>query len=162
MLRLYAICLISILCSITVSLRASDDITSYPVSAPVAEYSFQKGYPLNFEWNNFALQADSGALMHNLELSFELLREEQLHRMPSYMVNVTGDNAGAFRLLPNGVHFTEPATIAVPYDDTLLPMGYKPKDIKTYYFDEDLAQWIMQITQKERFLRLLWAKKSFF
>ena len=28
--------------------------------------------------------------------------------------------------------------------------------------DEDLAQWIMQITQKKRFLRLLWVKKSFF
>ena len=30
-------------------------------------------------------------------------------------------------------------TIAIPYDDFLLPMGYKPKDIKTYYFDENLA-----------------------
>ena len=117
--------------------------------------TYEQYHPLNFGWNNFALQADSGTLMHDLEFSFELLREDQLHRMPSYMVNVTGDNAGAYRLLPNGVHFTEPATIAVPYDDTLLPMGYKPKDIKTYYFDEDLAQWIMQITQKVSFLRLL-------
>ena len=124
--------------------------------------TYEQYHPLNFGWNNFALQAGSETLIHDLELSFELLREEQLHHMSSYMVNVTGDNAGAFRLLPNGVHFTEPATIAVPYDDFLLPMGYKPKDIKTYYFDEDLAQWIMQITQKERFLRLLWVKKSFF
>ena len=31
------------------------------------------------------------------------------------------------------------AIIAIPYDDFLLPMGYKPKDIKTYYFDENLA-----------------------
>lgn len=37
----------------------------------------------------------------------------------------------------------------------LLPMGYKPKDIKTFYFDEDLAQWKVQNTQKVSFMRLL-------
>ena len=141
MLRLRIICIISIFSSIAVSLRASDDMTSFPVSTPIAEYSFQKGMLLNFGWDNFALQADSGALLHDLELSFELLREEQVPRMPSYMVNVTGDKVGAYRLLPNGVHFEEAATITVPYDEYLLPMGYKAKDVKTYYFDEELAQW---------------------
>lgn len=86
---------------------------------------------------------------------FALLPHGGEHRMPSYMVNVTGENVGAYRLLPNGVHFSEPATIAVPYDDFLLPIGYKPKDIKTFYFDEDLARWNVQNTQKVRFLHLL-------
>ena len=118
---------------------AAEETSQKSVASTALVQTFEQTRPLSFWWNNFALQADSGALMHNLELSFELLREDQLHRMPSYMVNVTGDNAGAYRLLPNGIHFSKPATIAIPYDDILLPMGYKPKDIKTYYFDENLA-----------------------
>ena len=105
------------------------------------EQAFKQSDAVDFQWGSFSLLADSGTLVHDLPFSFALIPNGGEHRMPSYMVNVTGENVGAYRLLPNGVHFSEPATIAVPYDDFLLPMGYNPKDIKTYYFDEDLAQW---------------------
>jgi len=141
MSRLHITCLISILCWLTLSLHASDNLPLSSVGTPFAERTFHQAEFIDFQWNSFALRADSGSLVHDLSVSFALLPHGGEHRMPSYMVNVTGDNAEAFRLLPNGVHFTEPATIAVPYDDFLLPMGYKPKDIKTFYFDEDLAQW---------------------
>ncbi|MBO7546498.1 MAG: hypothetical protein J6T19_07340 [Paludibacteraceae bacterium] len=94
---------------------------------------------------------------------FALLPHGGEHRMPSYMVNVTGENVGAYRLLPNGVHFSEPATIAVPYDDFLLPMGYNPKDIKTFYFDEDLTQWKHTNNAKSEFsASFVGKKRSFF
>ncbi|MBQ7672030.1 MAG: hypothetical protein IJS49_03010 [Paludibacteraceae bacterium] len=93
---------------------------------------------------------------------FALLPHGGEHRMPSYMVNVTGENVGAYRLLPNGVHFSEHATIAVPYDDFLLPMGYNPKDIKTYYFDEDLAQWKHTNNAKSEFSASFVGKKRGF
>ena len=105
------------------------------------EQAFKQSDAVDFQWGSFSLLADPGTLVHDLPFSFALIPNGGEHRMPSYMVNVTGENVGAYRLLPNGVHFSEPATIAVPYDDFLLPMGYNPKDIKTYYFDEELAQW---------------------
>ena len=105
------------------------------------EQAFKQSDAVDFQWGSFSLLADSGTLVHDLPFSFALIPNGGEHRMPSYMVNMTGENVGAYRLLPNGVHFSEPATIAVPYDDFLLPMGYNPKDIKTYYFDEELAQW---------------------
>ena len=93
---------------------------------------------------------------------FALLPHGGEHRMPSYMVNVTGENVGAYRLLPNGVHFSEPATIALPYDEFLLPMGYNPKDIKTYYFDEDLTQWKHTNNAKSEFSASFVGKKRGF
>ena len=141
MSRLHITCLISILCWLTLSLHASDNLSLSSVGTPVAEQTFRQAESIDFQWDSFALRADSGSLVHDLPFSFALLPHGGEHRMPSYMVNVTGENVGAYRLLPNGVHFSEPATITLPYDEFLLPMGYKPKDIKTYYFDEELAQW---------------------
>jgi len=50
----------------------------------------------------------------------------------------------------------------VPYDDFLLPMGYNPKDIKTYYFDEDLAQWKHTNNAKSEFSASFVGKKRGF
>ena len=109
---IYILGLFAVVSVTNIATAFAEEETSQKIVASTAlVQTFEQTHPLNFGWNNFALQADSEALMHDLELSFELLREEQLHRMPSYMVNVTGDNVGAYRLLPNGIHFSEPARL---------------------------------------------------
>ena len=58
--------------------------------------------------------------------------------MHSNMENVCLLSEGG-RLLPNGVHFSEdtPALITMTYDPARIPMGYTPKDIYTYYSDDN-------------------------
>ena len=91
MSRLHITCLISLLCWLTLSLRASDNQPLSPVGTPVAEQTFHQADPIDFHWDSFSLLADSGSLVHDLSVSFALLPHGGEHRMPSYMVNVTGE-----------------------------------------------------------------------
>lgn len=94
MSRLHITCLISILCWLTLSLHASDNLSLSSVGTPVAEQTFRQAEPIDFHWDSFALRADSGSLVHDLSVSFALLPHGGEHRMPSYMVNVTGEFFG--------------------------------------------------------------------
>ncbi|EGC19564.1 SpvB/TcaC N-terminal domain-containing protein [Prevotella multiformis] len=86
-------------------------------------------------------------------LSITPLRRGELPTLPTGMVNVTGgcdtlmartDTVSGYRFLPHGNHFVHhPASIAVPYDSTLIPEGYTVDDIHTYYYDELHQRWTM-------------------
>ena len=86
-------------------------------------------------------------------LSITPLRKGELPTLPTGMVNVTGgcdtlmartDTVSGYRFLPHGNHFVHHlASIAVPYDSTLIPKGYTIDDIHTYYYDELHQRWTM-------------------
>ena len=86
-------------------------------------------------------------------LSITPLRKGELPTLPTGMVNVTGgcgtlmartDTVSGYRFLPHGNHFVHHlASIAVPYDSTLIPKGYTVDDIHTYYYDEQHQRWTM-------------------
>ena len=86
-------------------------------------------------------------------LSIAPLRKGELPTLPTGMVNVTGgcdtlmartDTVSGYRFLPHGNHFVHHlASIAVPYDSTLIPKGYTVDDIHTYYYDELHQRWTM-------------------
>ena len=70
------------------------------------------------------------------------LRFQDVSALSPEMVNVTAGHSG-FRLLPHGEHFvSSPATLEIPYDETMIPAGYRPQDIKTFYFDNRQRKWI--------------------
>ena len=86
-------------------------------------------------------------------LSITPLRKGELPTLPTGMVNVTGgcdtlmartDTVSGYRFLPHGNHFVHHlASIAVPYNSTLIPKGYTVDDIHTYYYDELHQRWTM-------------------
>ena len=57
------------------------------------------------------------------------------------MVNVTGEQTG-YRMLPHGMVFSHDISVVLPYDSTLLPMGFTPEDIHTYYYNEQYGKWM--------------------
>jgi hypothetical protein len=61
--------------------------------------------------------------------------------MNSGLNNVTGEAKG-YRLLPHGTHFKKAVKITIPYDTSQIPSGYRAKDIRTYYFDEQTGRWV--------------------
>ncbi len=102
------------------------------------------------------LKVPHGSMERAKVLSITPLRKGELPHLPAGMVNVTADRSNptvetnskdsiaGYRFLPHGEHFVySPASIAVPYDSTLIPQGYTAEDIHTYYYDELKAQWVM-------------------
>ena len=74
------------------------------------------------------------------ELSVSPLRSIDMALVKSNMVNVTGMHDG-FRFLPDGMKFEKEVCIALHYDSTRIPKGYRPNDIYTYFYDESDKHW---------------------
>ncbi|KGO87064.1 hypothetical protein Q765_07580 [Flavobacterium rivuli WB 3.3-2 = DSM 21788] len=87
-----------------------------------------------------SLVLNDSALVTDKTLSVTKLRGIDIPPMESGMINVT-KGASAYRFLPDGTQFNAPVTIGIAYDTLLLPTGYTPKDIKTYFFDTDSKSW---------------------
>ena len=104
-------------------------------------YSYTEGSPVTIQLPFFSLIADSGSLKHSIDINVAKLSYGKSTPLPSNMENVSLSCDGV-RLLPNGVHFSDsaPALISLAYDPARIPMGYKPKDVYTYYCD-DARTW---------------------
>ena len=87
------------------------------------------------------LSFPDSALTAPKNLSVSRLRTIDIPPLPSGMLNVT-QGGKAYRFLPDGTHFEKPAALSIAYDSLLLPKGYSPKDIKTFFFDTDKKKWV--------------------
>ena len=106
-----------------------------------AHFSYTASQPVGIQADGFSLTADSGSLIHDLDIRMAFIPNKGGTPLPSNMENVTGICEGV-SLLPNGVHFSEsnPASITLSYNPARIPMGYKPNEIYTYYCD-DAQHW---------------------
>ena len=95
----------------------------------------------DYSLGDVRLIGEAGVMGSDEILTINPIEEGQLPPLNQGMVNVTGDNAG-YRMLPDGMTFKDDIQIVLPYDSTLLPMGFTPNDIKTYYFDIKYGRWI--------------------
>ena len=104
-------------------------------------FPYQASTPINIHADGFSLVADSGSLLHDLDISVAFIPYKGGTPLPSDMENVTGVCEGV-RLLPNGEHFSETnlARITLSYNPERIPMGYEPNEIYTYYCD-DASHW---------------------
>ncbi len=106
--------------------------TSLPVSlTPAFSYTIGK----------VRLMGAEGSRPFPAELSVTELTEATLPPLDQGMVNVT-DYAAGYRMLPDGMVFNGDISIVLPYDSTLLPTGFTPDDIVTYYYDVLSGRWM--------------------
>ena len=56
------------------------------------------------------------------------------------MVNVTAGHA-CYRFLPHGTRFGKEVHLTMGYDTARIPRGHSYKEIRTYYYDEQLSCW---------------------
>ncbi|MXN92343.1 hypothetical protein GR160_14030 [Flavobacterium sp. Sd200] len=87
-----------------------------------------------------SLTINDSALNTDKILSVTKLRHIDIAPLGSGVINVT-KGASAYRFLPDGIRFNKAVNISISYDAKLLPTGYSPKDIKTYYFDTSSKSW---------------------
>ncbi|HEU5289447.1 MAG TPA: SpvB/TcaC N-terminal domain-containing protein, partial [Cyclobacteriaceae bacterium] len=88
-----------------------------------------------------SIKIDKDALSASSNLSITTLRDVDIAALDAGMVNVTAGHYG-YRFLPNGTQFLKESEIKIPFDLNKIPDGYTEKDIKTYYFDEQVHHWI--------------------
>ena len=88
-----------------------------------------------------SLSGEQGSMREETTLSINPLEVTQLPPLNTGMVNVTGSHTG-YRMLPAGMLFEKDILLTLPYDTALLPTGYTPYDILTYYYDTRYGQWI--------------------
>jgi RHS repeat-associated protein len=73
-------------------------------------------------------------------LSLTGLLTDDLPPVPAEITNVTKSYPG-YRFLPHGTLFSSAVSIALAYDESMIPEGYSSDDIYTYYFDESDSRW---------------------
>jgi len=96
---------------------------------------------IDIKHDGLQIIGDENSINKSTNLTVTTLRAVDMAPMGTGMVNVTGGGKG-FRLLPHGTKFNKDLTLRIAYDTTLLPPGYKPSDVRTYYFDETVNRWI--------------------
>lgn len=115
-----------------------DYVTLKNNSFQYATKSFTPKDSINLELNSFALRGQAGSLSRTTKLSVHTLRTQDMPVMGPAMKNVSGQSKG-YRLLPHHSQFKNMLKIAVPYDSLAIPKGYRPSDIRTYFYDEEFG-----------------------
>ena len=108
---------------------------------PVLKEETYLSAAFDYAFGDARLVGDAGVMKTDIALTINPIEGNELPPLNQGMVNVTGDNTG-YRMLPKGMVFKNDIDIILPYDTTLLPIGFTPNDIKTYYYDERFKRWI--------------------
>lgn len=123
------------------SASVAHDLYVPPVASPsFVEMQASPGIPLTLRLAEAGIVAGAGSIDNPVQLTMQTLRPHDVVPSASGMINVTGAAAG-FRCLPHGMQFKEPVMLEIPYSE-VIPKGYKPQDIFTYFFNEENRKWI--------------------
>jgi len=96
---------------------------------------------LTFSVSDAKLIVSDSSMAVDKTIRISALRKVDIAPLESGMINVTKGET-AYRFLPDGTQFDKPVKIEIAYDPLLLPSGYSPKDIKTFYFDTRSKHWV--------------------
>ena len=89
--------------------------------------------------DGFSIDIPIGAVKSEKEITIRGLRYEDIHTLDASIINVTSNYAG-YRCLPHG-KFEKDLRLSIGYDTSLIPEGYYPTDIRTFFYDEEKQQW---------------------
>lgn len=109
---------------------------------PFSETFVKNDSKINLFLNGFALEGDASSVETEQMLTVTGLRAQDMPLLNPDMVNVTAENSG-YRCLPHGSKFLKNLEIRIKYDTARIPKGYGPDDIRTFYYDEEMNNWVM-------------------
>jgi RHS repeat-associated protein len=82
------------------------------------------------------------SISENFELTITPVGASHLPPMSSGLINVTKGKK-AFRFLPYDFKFKDFVTVEIPFDSLLIPQGSTIFEIRPYYFDDKVKNWIV-------------------
>ena len=102
---------------------------------------FTPGIQKSISLDGVLLRVPTGGMNKTKSLSITGLLDDDLPPIPDEMTNVTKNYYAGYRFLPHGILFDSAATIAMAYDENLIPEGFTAEDVYTYYYDESDHKW---------------------
>ena len=96
--------------------------------------------PCRISAGDIILDIPMGAVNSEKDLSIRGLRDNELPELDYGLVNVTS-TYGGYRCLPHG-KFNKPLQLSIGYDTMLIPAGYRPDDVRTFFYDEEMSHWV--------------------
>ena len=91
--------------------------------------------------SHVGVKIPAGAVKGKSTITVKHLGKTELPDLDPGMVNVTAPDANAFEFLPHGQKFDKPVELTLPYAPELLPQGYVPSDVHSYFYDTDKNRW---------------------
>ncbi|WNG15531.1 SpvB/TcaC N-terminal domain-containing protein [Cystobacter fuscus] len=88
-----------------------------------------------------SVEIPATAMKGRKRVSLKQLDAAQLPPLDAGLINVTAPFRRAYEFQPHGENFDDALKISLPYQPSLLPPGYVPEDIQTFYYDETLKRW---------------------
>ncbi|MEO8235768.1 MAG: SpvB/TcaC N-terminal domain-containing protein [Flavobacterium sp.] len=95
----------------------------------------------NLQIDGASIKINQNSLKNDKQITITKLRNVDIAPMSSGMINVTKGGVG-YRFLPDGTNFKKEVSIAIEYDEKLIPEGYTAQDISSFYFDTNLKNWV--------------------
>ena len=88
-----------------------------------------------------SVEIPATAMKGRKRISLKQLDAAQLPPLDPGLINVTAPFRRAYEFQPHGELFDDALKISLPYQRSLIPPGYVPEDIQTFYYDETLKRW---------------------
>jgi len=88
-----------------------------------------------------SVEIPATAMKGRKRVSLKQLDAAQLPPLDPGLVNVTAPFRRAYEFQPHGENFDDALKVSLPYQPSLVPPGYVPEDIQTFYYDETLKRW---------------------
>ncbi len=100
-----------------------------------------------------SVDVPAGALNGQTTISITHLDIANVPPLDPGIINVTAPFAHGYEMLPHGQTFEEPVTIGLPYQPSLIPAGYVPTDVQTFFYNTTEQRWeplSKETTDRER------------
>ncbi|HZI11521.1 MAG TPA: SpvB/TcaC N-terminal domain-containing protein, partial [Myxococcus sp.] len=88
-----------------------------------------------------SVELPARALRGRRRISLKHLSTSEMPPLDPGLVNVTAPFRRGYEFKPHGETFDDALKVTLPYQPSLIPPGYVPEDIQTFYYDETLKRW---------------------
>ncbi|MBN1208048.1 MAG: AHH domain-containing protein [Myxococcaceae bacterium] len=88
-----------------------------------------------------SVEIPATAMSGRKPVSLKHLSATEIPPLDPGLINVTAPFRRAYEFKPHGENFNDALKITLPYQPSLLPAGYVPEDVQTFYYDETLKRW---------------------
>ncbi|MEM9522374.1 MAG: SpvB/TcaC N-terminal domain-containing protein, partial [Pseudomonadota bacterium] len=88
------------------------------------------------------LTVPAGALAQDTEIRISALRDIEVAKLDTGLINVTRGPRRGYRMLPH-MHFNAKVKVKPPFDKARVPQGYTEADVSLFYFDVAAGRWML-------------------
>jgi RHS repeat-associated protein len=91
--------------------------------------------------SHVSVDVPATAMKGRKRVSIKHLEASSIPPLDPGLINVTAPAKRGYEFQPHGEFFDDALKVTLPYQASLIPPGYVPEDIQTFYYDETQKRW---------------------